>query len=90
MHPFAYALTLAFGATYTRYADDLTSSSDEPTARLAAIVASVVRDEGFALRPHKTLHRCALRGPAAAVIDGQAELRAHLLGQIACVSASFP
>ncbi|MFO0646589.1 MAG: reverse transcriptase family protein [Polyangiales bacterium] len=49
-----HGLALAFGATYTRYADDLTFSCDGPVTRLAAAVERVVRDEGFALRPDKT------------------------------------
>ncbi len=49
-----HALALAFGATYTRYADDLTFSCDRRVARLRALVEAIVRDEGFALRREKT------------------------------------
>ncbi len=49
-----HGLALAFGATYTRYADDLTFSCDGPLERLAAMVERVVRDEGYSLRPDKT------------------------------------
>ncbi len=48
-------LARSLGATYTRYADDLTFSGD---ARIAPIllraVPKIVRDEGFALNPAKT------------------------------------
>jgi len=53
-------LAWAFGATYTRYADDLVFSGAEalrPQFRaLHAWVAAVAEDEGFALHPDKT--RC--------------------------------
>ncbi len=52
------ALALAFGATYTRYADDLTFSGDENLrkrlGRFRAWIERVIEDEGFALRPAKT------------------------------------
>lgn len=53
-------LAWVFGASYTRYADDLVFSGPESLRRqfraLHAWVAEVVRDEGFALHPDKT--RC--------------------------------
>jgi RNA-directed DNA polymerase len=53
-------LAWAFGATYTRYADDLVFSGSEslrPQFRaLQAWVAAIANDEGFALHPDKT--RC--------------------------------
>lgn len=56
-------LAWVFGASYTRYADDLVFSGSEPLRRqfraLHAWVAEVVRDEGFALHPDKT--RCLPR-----------------------------
>lgn len=56
-------LAWVFGASYTRYADDLVFSGGEPLRRqfraLHAWVAEVVRDEGFALHPDKT--RCLPR-----------------------------
>jgi len=52
------ALALAFGATYTRYADDLTFSGDASLhprlGRFRAWVERVIEDEGFALRHAKT------------------------------------
>ncbi len=56
-------LARRFGARYTRYADDLTLSGDAAFARsapkCAALVAEIVRDEGFAVAAEKTriLHR---------------------------------
>lgn len=48
-------LAAATGRTYSRYADDLTFSGPrEGAGRLASSVASIVRDEGFALHPSKT------------------------------------
>jgi RNA-directed DNA polymerase len=56
-------LAWVFGATYTRYADDLVFSGAESLRRqfraLHAWVAEIVRDEGFALHPDKT--RCLPR-----------------------------
>lgn len=53
-------LAWTFGATYTRYADDLVFSGPEslrPQFRaLQAWVAAIAQDEGFALHPDKT--RC--------------------------------
>ncbi|MEQ8279429.1 MAG: reverse transcriptase family protein [Deltaproteobacteria bacterium] len=43
-----------FGATYTRYADDLVFSSDESYEALADAVAMIVADEGFTLHRAKT------------------------------------
>ncbi len=64
-----YGLALAFGATYTRYADDLTFSCDGPAGRLAAMVERVVRDEGFALRADKTrVMRSSQRQRVAGVV----------------------
>ncbi|MBN9519942.1 RNA-directed DNA polymerase [bacterium] len=51
-------LATAIGATYTRYADDLTFSGDIDLARrshrLAGLVAEVASEEGFALNARKT------------------------------------
>lgn len=48
-------LAAAAGATYTRYADDLTfSGSHGAISTLRAAVAGIVRDEGFAVHPAKT------------------------------------
>ncbi|WP_157720307.1 reverse transcriptase family protein [Friedmanniella luteola] len=46
----------ALGATYSRYADDLTFSGprDLPAARLVRSVTTVVAEEGFAVNPTKT------------------------------------
>lgn len=53
-------LAWAFGATYTRYADDLVFSGPEALRQqfraLQAWVAAIATDEGFALHPDKT--RC--------------------------------
>lgn len=55
----------ALGFTYTRYADDLTFSSDDKNAavgRLLGMAGQVVREEGFAVKREKTRvmrpHRC--------------------------------
>ncbi len=49
-------LAAALGFRYTRYADDLTFSSDDPerVGRLMHAVREIVRDEGFALNRDKT------------------------------------
>jgi RNA-directed DNA polymerase len=51
-------LASAFGARYTRYADDLAFSGDaglgRGASRLVALVAEIARDEGFLLNPSKT------------------------------------
>jgi hypothetical protein len=51
-------LAMAAGATYTRYADDLTFSGDEGLARslkrLETHIAVIVHEEGFALNHRKT------------------------------------
>jgi hypothetical protein len=51
-------LARSFGASYTRYADDLAFSGDEAFARrvksLLAAVEHIVRDEGFVLNAPKT------------------------------------
>lgn len=56
-------LAWVFGASYTRYADDLVFSGPESLRRqfraLHAWVAEIVRDEGFTLHPDKT--RCLPR-----------------------------
>ena len=51
-------LARSLAATYTRYADDLTFSGDEPlwdsTSRVRRSVDQIVTEEGFALNPKKT------------------------------------
>lgn len=51
-------LAAAFGARYTRYADDLAFSGDaslrERAGRIAELVAEIARDEGFLLNAAKT------------------------------------
>ena len=49
-------LAKALGFAYTRYADDLTFSSDHPerVGKLLRAVSEVVRDEGFAINRDKT------------------------------------
>ncbi|SDY53117.1 Reverse transcriptase (RNA-dependent DNA polymerase) [Modestobacter sp. DSM 44400] len=59
-------LAAAFGATYTRYVDDLTFSGN-PTlrgGRLAEVVTQVVTDEGFRANPAKTRTTAAARRQA--------------------------
>jgi RNA-directed DNA polymerase len=52
------ALAARFGARYARYADDLAFSGDqrllEITPHLFPWIDSIVREEGFAVRPEKT------------------------------------
>ncbi|MEZ4316353.1 MAG: reverse transcriptase family protein [Myxococcota bacterium] len=43
------------GATYSRYADDLTFSGPSLGPSFVALVEHIVRDEGFAVHPDKTL-----------------------------------
>jgi RNA-directed DNA polymerase len=47
-------LARAIGATYTRYADDLTFSGDERLLGLAPRIASIARSEGFRVNERKT------------------------------------
>jgi hypothetical protein len=51
-------LASRFGATYTRYADDLAFSGDddfrEKLRSFLRLVEAIVRDEGFSLNPRKT------------------------------------
>jgi len=49
-------LAASFGATYTRYVDDLTFSGGTPVGgdRFTGLVAEVVADEGFRINPAKT------------------------------------
>jgi RNA-directed DNA polymerase len=56
-------LAAAFGATYTRYVDDLTFSGDPEIgrARFAELVAGIVTDEGFRLNPGKSSATSAAR-----------------------------
>lgn len=54
-------LANAFGATYTRYADDLAFSGDLPgnaPQDLLRTVADIVRDEGYVLHPAKSRTMC--------------------------------
>ncbi len=118
-------LASACHATYTRYADDLTFSTDVPAAapRLLAATRAIARDEGFSLNDAKTryatsagrqrvtgvvvnagtnvareeydalkalLHDARVNGPAAANRAGVPDLRAHVLGRVAWVSALNP
>lgn len=55
-------LARSFGYTYTRYADDLAFSGDDPArvGALRAIAGRIVAEEGFAVHPEKT--RIARRG----------------------------
>ncbi len=59
------ALAETFGATYSRYADDLTFSGDAPLVRdrdrLVSRVFEIVCDEGFEPNPRKTLRMRAGR-----------------------------
>lgn len=58
------------GFQFTRYADDLTFSSDDRMAkvdRLAAAVNEIVRDCGFELNDRKTV---VMRSPAARRVTG--------------------
>jgi RNA-directed DNA polymerase len=52
------SLARTIGATYSRYADDLTFSGDGTLAaaapRLLRLLAAIADDEGFALNPRKT------------------------------------
>jgi RNA-directed DNA polymerase len=60
------ALARSLGATYSRYADDLTFSADGVLGDgFARMVAGIVRDEGFVLNPAKT--RVMLDGGRQAV-----------------------
>ena len=49
-------LAEAFGARYSRYADDLVISGPAtlPVRQIAAWVAAIAEDEGFAINPRKT------------------------------------
>jgi hypothetical protein len=60
------ALAATFGATYTRYVDDLTFSGGPElrARRLAALVTSVVADEGFRVNAAKTRTASAARRQA--------------------------
>jgi hypothetical protein len=57
------ALAAAFGATYTRYVDDLTFSGDAGIGRgrLAELVTAIAGDEGFRVNPAKTRSVTAAR-----------------------------
>jgi RNA-directed DNA polymerase len=63
-------LARGMGFQFTRYADDLAFSSDDPRAkvdRLAAAVNEIVRDCGFELNDRKTV---VMRSPAARRVTG--------------------
>lgn len=47
-------VSACFGATYTRYADDLTFSGDENIKELIPIVEEIVDDENFCINRNKT------------------------------------
>lgn len=51
-----HGLGRKFNCSYTRYADDLTFSGDDPGAihKLRALATRIVRDEGFRVNPEKT------------------------------------
>lgn len=73
-------LAAALGATYTRYADDLTFSGGADlarhSARLARLVAGVVAEEGFALNAAKT--RVLRRGGRQVVTGVVVNVRPNL------------
>jgi hypothetical protein len=74
-------LVRAAGATYTRYADDLAFSGDEPfersVERFATHVAAILREEGFAVNHRKT--RVMRRG-----------VRQHLAGLVTNEHVNVP
>lgn len=66
----------ALGATYSRYADDLTFSGDGKLAgaaeRLERWVGEIAREEGFSLNPHKTrVMRASSRQAVTGVVVNQ-------------------
>jgi len=63
-------LAKLLGFQYTRYADDLTFSSNDPRAKtnaLARLVAKIVKESGFEMNPTKT---CFMRAPATRQTTG--------------------
>lgn len=73
-------LAAALGATYTRYADDLTFSGGFELARrshrLAKLVAEVAAEEGFAPNARKTrvLRRCGRQTVTGVVVNAKPNL----------------
>ena len=73
----------AYGAVYTRYADDLAFSGDAAFAvrvrSFLALVGRIVREEGFAVRPDKTrvLGHSQRQELAGVVVNQRPNVRRH-------------
>jgi len=60
------------GATYSRYADDLTFSGDASVPRVLDLVAAIARDEGFVVNPKKTrVMRARIRQTVTGIVVNQ-------------------
>ena len=76
-----HALAESVGATYTRYADDLAFSGDEPVrrrvARLAVHVAAIALEEGFEVNHRKTriMHRSDRQTLTGIVVNDKPNIR---------------